>query len=450
MSTPVSLAIKPPAGRKSAWNAPSQRMFHDDSDDEGDAFASATGSRRQAKTEQDEQIKGFGANGRALGSRRSPEPLVIAPLPNRDWREAALSSAAAMGQRRAPAYRPERRDNGPVVTHERVGDEPQRRGLRRSGDVGEEYDFKPDAAELEAASVKAEVEAKEEVKEEEEEDVKPRTLDEEALAAVLAGETPAASARGEAELVIQSAADANVFSEEQALERDLNALPSESTLEDYDAVPVEAFGAAMLRGMGYDPSNDTPMHVPKPRPALLGIGATALSTELPPSRKDPKKRREAAATRGGRGFNAAALLVKNGDSRGTSREASAAGSRAASPGDKRRREDDEGRESKRRYDDRERSDRRRDDREVNKSRRDDREDKDRRRDRDRDGRRYETDEERASRKARERERGGERDRRDDRRDDDRRRERDRDRHRRDDRDRDRDDRDRRDRDRDRR
>lgn len=465
MSTPVSLAIKPPSGqakKKSTWNAPSQRMFHADSDDEeGDAFASASSGRREPKSErrEDERINGIGANGRALGSRRSPEPLVIAPLPNRDWRDAAATSAAALGQRRAPSYRPERRDDGPVITHERVGDEPQRRGLRKLGDnQGEDYeDRKPDEKELAAVKVEVKEEIKEEVKVE-----APRNLDEEALAAVLAGEMPSSAAeRRAAELVIQSAENSRgvLSAEDQALERDLNILPSESTLEDYDAIPVEAFGAAMLRGMGYDPKNDTPMHIPKPRPALLGIGATALSSELPPTRtKDPKKRREDAAKRGGRGYNAAGLLVRS-DSRATSRETSAAASRATSPGrEKRRREDDDGRESKRRDDrdrrydsDRERErDRRRDDRGDSKSRYDDRDrdDRDRKRsDRDRDGRRYETEEERARRKARERERerDGGRDRRDD-----RERERDRDRYRRDDRDRDRsryDDKDRRDRDR---
>jgi hypothetical protein len=408
-------------------------MFADDSDEEGEAFASASGrrpQRAQAKVE-DERIEGFG-NGRALG-RRSPEPLVIAPLPNRDWRAVATQAS------RKPGYRPERREDGPVVTHERTGDEPQRRGLRRAGDIDPDYDQKPDAAALAAAETKpqAQEEVKDEAKEEvKEEDRKPLTLDEEALAAVLAGDEPVSDAqRRAAELVIESAANRDVMSEEQALDRDLNALPDESTLDDYDAVPVEAFGAAMLRGMGYNPKDDTPMHVPKPRPALLGIGATALTSELPPSRKDPKKRREERATRGGRGFNAAALLVKsNQPSRETSaavdsREASA--SRGASPGEKRRRDDDDGRDSKRRYDDRDRDrDRRRDDR--------DRDDRDRRRTDDRDRRdrdrgRYETEEERARRKARERERDRDRD---DRRDRDR--DRDRERSRRDDRDRDRD------------
>ncbi|BEJ15037.1 hypothetical protein CspHIS471_0408040 [Cutaneotrichosporon sp. HIS471] len=427
MSRPVSLAVKPPGANKSTWSAPSQRMFADDSDEEGDAFTSASGSRPKSRVKaEDERIEGFG-NGRRV-NRRPPEPLVIAALPNRDWR-------AVTTQARRPGYRPERRDDEPVVTHERTGDEPQRRGLRRAGDIDPDYDNdrKPAPAELAAAETKPET--KPEVKEEER---KPLTLDEEALAAVLAGDDPVSDEQRLADdLVIESAADRNVLTEDQALERHLDALPEESTLDDYDAVPVEAFGAAMLRGMGYDAKNDTPMHVPKPRPALLGIGATALSSELPPSRKDPKKRREERATRGGRGFNAAALLVR---SNGPSREASiaredsreASRSRGTSPGEKRRRDDDDSRDSKRRYDNRDDRDRRRtDERDT--------------RDRDRDGRRYETEEERARRKAREHESNRDRD---DRRD----RDRDRERSRRDDRDRDRgryEDRNRRERDRDR-
>jgi len=59
--------------------------------------------------------------------------------------------------------------------------------------------------------------------------------------------------------------------------------PNESTVEDYDKVPVEKFGAAALRGMGWSPG--TPIGITNPqvivpmeyvqRPGYrTGLGAT--------------------------------------------------------------------------------------------------------------------------------------------------------------------------------
>lgn len=45
--------------------------------------------------------------------------------------------------------------------------------------------------------------------------------------------------------------------EKEAFKTDVDALPNESSLEEYEAMPVEAFGAAMLRGMGWSEEQDT-------------------------------------------------------------------------------------------------------------------------------------------------------------------------------------------------
>ena len=71
---------------------------------------------------------------------------------------------------------------------------------------------------------------------------------------------------------------------------DVSIRPEESTLEDYEAVPIEAFGAAMLRGMGWksgDPIGGinkavTPVFEPQLRPRGLGLGAdVSLQKQLP-------------------------------------------------------------------------------------------------------------------------------------------------------------------------
>jgi hypothetical protein len=390
---------------RTGWSAPSQSRFRDESDDDDNFVRRSQSHRRNDDRNgnsdrsrggvKEEKFDGFSANGRGLGRRSSPDPLVIAPQPNKDWREAKRAGA--------PSYRPAEQ-TGPVITHERTGDEPQRAGLRflkrEPGDdvKREEVKREEEPAEEDIKPSDADLEER-----------KPLTLEERALQAVLAGDTEGATASAvPADFTISTGANARSFpTDEDALRRDLAALPQESNLDDYDAVPIEAFGAAILRGMGYNPANDTKVHVPKPRPALLGLGATALSAELPPTskKKDPKKRKEAYATRGGRGFNASNLLVKSGtntprsdreiegrNDRDVNSREPERDSRNGTPDDRRRRrddDDDDGRDAKRR---------------------DDRRDRDRR-----DDRRYETEEERARRKARERERDRDRDyRRDDR------------------------------------
>ncbi|ORY46399.1 hypothetical protein BCR33DRAFT_715497 [Rhizoclosmatium globosum] len=61
---------------------------------------------------------------------------------------------------------------------------------------------------------------------------------------------------------------------------DLSLRPEEATLEDFEQVPIEDFGIAMLRGMGYKDEvedekkkNKKDFVFSKPRPNLLGLGA---------------------------------------------------------------------------------------------------------------------------------------------------------------------------------
>ncbi|KAJ9645319.1 DNA primase large subunit Spp2 [Coniosporium tulheliwenetii] len=98
---------------------------------------------------------------------------------------------------------------------------------------------------------------------------KPKTDDELALEA-LTGNKP------QSNLVLPA------ISEEEAFQRDYKSAPDMATLEQYAAVPVEEFGAALLRGMGWKDGEAigkrrgqqaVQARVPERRPALLGIGA---------------------------------------------------------------------------------------------------------------------------------------------------------------------------------
>lgn len=64
--------------------------------------------------------------------------------------------------------------------------------------------------------------------------------------------------------------------EQEAYQNGVREAPEAPTLEAYNATPVEGFGAALLRGMGWkdeETEGKDPSAAPKRRPALLGIGA---------------------------------------------------------------------------------------------------------------------------------------------------------------------------------
>lgn len=82
------------------------------------------------------------------------------------------------------------------------------------------------------------------------------------------------------------------MSEEEAFQNDITTAPDMASLEDYSRVPVEQFGAAMLRGMGWKDGEGIgakkgqkveKTKIPERRPALLGIGAkeeAAVASEM--------------------------------------------------------------------------------------------------------------------------------------------------------------------------
>jgi len=428
MTSPISFTVRPPSapirpsplGNGLRAGPPSRRLFEQGAEDVEEEQG------RSRSRPREERLEGF-RNGRAHGSvaflmhqstadlgrsgERPAEPLVIPAIPNRDWRQSST--------RRTPSFRPEDSGrNGPIETYERSGDQPARSGIRNevrmevgmNGETGkveqtEEAVLPDGSASTSIVSVKAE----------------PLSLEEQALRAILAGDAQQESEeeRAQRELVIAMGGDGATtpMSEDEAFKRDVATLPkevsspkpisatsvdpSQSSLDDYDAVPVSAFGMAMARGMGWNPSSkeNTTVHEPKLRPQLLGLGATPMDATVRPTHNhgDSKKKHQDRNTRSGRGFIATSLLVKKERDGSGSGSVTPAGSGSAdeSDGSRRRRWEDDcdsERESKRRAGERNG-------------------DGDGYRDKDRDRGRYETEEEeRAKRKASQRERERDRDR----------------------------------------
>ncbi|MCJ1406660.1 hypothetical protein MMC19_000726 [Ptychographa xylographoides] len=117
---------------------------------------------------------------------------------------------------------------------------------------------------------------------------KEKTADEEALEALLVG-------KKKSELVLApvsvGGADTRFIGrdkEEDAFRTDIASRPDSASIDDYTVVPIEEFGAALLRGMGWkegDTVGKRKDQASKPRvverrPALLGIGAKEVPEGL--------------------------------------------------------------------------------------------------------------------------------------------------------------------------
>ncbi|KAJ1306101.1 hypothetical protein OPQ81_010812 [Rhizoctonia solani] len=225
-------------------------------------------SSEEEEEDTKEMITGFDAMGvrRSNGKSSNPErPLIIPSQKNRDWH------AVSMARKRQQMYVPEGAkvgtgadgSQGGLGTRGKINDGPQLSGLVVTKREEVEEDVKME---------EVDVEIKEEVKEEE-----PMDEDQRALQALLRGEQGEEKRREIAAIAVRDepGAWAQPKSEADAFKEDLATRPDEATLADYDRIPIELFGEAMLRGMGMGKPTKKLIqpYIPEARPALLGIGA---------------------------------------------------------------------------------------------------------------------------------------------------------------------------------
>ena len=102
---------------------------------------------------------------------------------------------------------------------------------------------------------------------------KPKTADEEALSALL-GERK--EKKGPDLVIPVAPSTSDRIAEGDAYKRAVRDAPEASTLEDYERIPVEEFGAALLRGMGWKGEKREGATEVKRRQNLLGLGAKEL------------------------------------------------------------------------------------------------------------------------------------------------------------------------------
>ena len=344
MSRPASFAVSRPG--------PSSRapVFGHDSDND-------------SADDKDELISGFDARGRAVVSRSngstsrssavSSKGLVIPSQPNKDWKQEA---ARLRGNKRPSTYLPdEAKSNGPALTPEQsreadrmtavvTGGLSIKPSISSSGTITPRTEVANALASTSLASAAPSPLAS-----------GPITLiteqpsaDELALKELLQGANGETDQVQQLDAILQAkdsfaVGQAKEQDEQDSFKRDiesrpdtvrllaLNTLdisddePKQSSMEDYERVPVDLFGAALLRGMGHgtDPTyKATEAYIPKARPSLLGIGAKALaapptdgkagsSSKKKSSRRDdmkfvPLTRREVVSTSDRSGSNVSA------------------------------------------------------------------------------------------------------------------------------------------------
>lgn len=245
---------------------------HDDSasDSEAEGFSGRGNGKHEVVT-------GFGEGGaikRDDESRKAKEVLVIPRMENRDWR------GSKKGKNLLP---PEvQREREAKVVEERGGKKVKVEGVDTvnsgEGEIKWGLSVRRRVADEEVEAQGDEmVDGKgQEIQEEQSrEEAKPeQTADQEALSALL-GTAP--EKKGP-DLVIPTTNNTNQekISEEDAYKRSIAAAPDVSTLEDYERVPVEEFGAALLRGMGWKGEKVGKVRDVKRRQNLLGLGAREL------------------------------------------------------------------------------------------------------------------------------------------------------------------------------
>ncbi len=249
----------------------------------------------------------------AINHRATPRPepqgpLVIPSLKNRDWRELARRRRAGANGRMyvPPAGQAGTGADGSVGglgTRDSINTGPQVEGLqfRKRARLDNSESM---AVELEPSAVTTQEQPEE-------------TEDQRAIRALLASAEGDDGHEGPTVDMIPLPNGASVRrgpTEDDAFKQDVDELPNEATLADYERVPVAQFGAALLRGMGWKPGEPASRNkkrgivepwLPPSRPALLGIGAKERETfddgsdrRRKPSRPDrkyiPVSRRESS------------------------------------------------------------------------------------------------------------------------------------------------------------
>ncbi|RAK80686.1 spliceosome ATPase-activating subunit SPP2 [Aspergillus fijiensis CBS 313.89] len=267
---------------------PTPRQLHhdDDSDDDEDAAPVH------------EEVTGFDTvTGGAISAADAAanQPLVIPVTSTNNWRD-----RPGISRRAAPAQ--QRGTKNLLPKEVQAIREAQRRGEIAGTTVETEgpstaYGLSFAAAKKQDLDGDQEMEdvGPQKAADEERDRAAPMTQDEIALQALIRESKGETAEGGRSDLVIEAAAAAGSaageFGETSSFRADIASRPESATLDQYNAIPVEEFGAALLRGMGWKEgqavgkgkyggataNQGNKARVPERRPGFLGIGAKDVS-----------------------------------------------------------------------------------------------------------------------------------------------------------------------------
>ncbi|TFY81213.1 hypothetical protein EWM64_g2802 [Hericium alpestre] len=180
---------------------------------------------------------------RVIPEKEKQGPMVIAPLQNRDWREAGTGADGSVGG---------------LGTRDAINSGPVLQGLQMRSKRTKVEVVESDSMIVEKV---------------EEEDVKVEEIseDQRALRALLAGATGEGAEEGPIIDIIPSGGD--VFggrhpTEDDAFQQDIDTLPDVATLNDYERVPVSQFGARASERDGLEGGASREQERQRPRRAL--------------------------------------------------------------------------------------------------------------------------------------------------------------------------------------
>ncbi|PWN32269.1 uncharacterized protein FA14DRAFT_175095 [Meira miltonrushii] len=372
-------------GSNNATQMKRHSAFDDLEDEEYDERPNRNGSSAAGRWK-DEALSGYSARDERREKGTQQQKLVIQKQADANWMEerkrrlglekyrkelGSLSGGFGGGNRDSSNAQP---------STERVGDEEQKTGL--------EIRYRSENADDDRMQTDHDEEINSEV------ETQPVTADitdedTEARAALLSGKSNSTKRDN---VIITP------ITEEQALQRDMDSRPDAPSLSDYASMPVDDFGAALLRGMGWQEGmgagkqRQGPTSAPqvKKRAALLGLGAkerepvddrdnkkggsSHRSSNKPERRYVPVTRKEREEEESGREPHSKSSK----DRKRSYSPPSSRGGRYDDDRERSRRRDESRRDRDRhddRYSDRKRSDRDYDRRRDDRSRRDDHRDR---------------------------------------------------------------------------
>ncbi|KAH6694850.1 putative Pre-mRNA-splicing factor SPP2 [Leptodontidium sp. MPI-SDFR-AT-0119] len=296
---------KPAAPPSSILGKRPRATFQHDSESEDER----DGGRRRGGHE---AVTGFGEGGAihrerdvdGEGSGRRGGELVIKKMANRDWRGEARSRGS--GRDLLP---PEARAEREAVVRERDGKGAEKTegvdvvngndgaiqwGLsvrKRTRTEDDDDDVEGGGGDANGTTTKKDKDKPNQPP------PQPKTADEEALASLLGQQT--SQSRPVLTIPITT------LTEQEAYKAAVASAPDVSSLEDYERIPVEEFGAALLRGMGWKGEKTAKPKDIKRRQNLLGLGAKELdgAEELGAwvQKSDTKRLNPGSGKEGGRG-----------------------------------------------------------------------------------------------------------------------------------------------------